>query len=286
MKRATWPALLALCACDRALHLGATALADGADAAFFDAPITTGCPATGTPPRYTDLLVQDIKEFCGSYTFSAAAGLAIAICYDANGTSFVGEGPLDQPLVPATGLDDSTCPTGIIQIGADGTAYVTCLSRMSGKYEFRTFTKANGVWTRGPDVLASGGFRIVSPATATTPQHLLYIEINGYTLHELVGSPSSWVDIGSTPIASLGVTNPLWLAPTSDGLHLAMLAGTTTNPNSHALYTDRARLGDAFGAVSVLAGVPAADSIYMTDDCSRLYLTGLENVWFVDELKQ
>jgi hypothetical protein len=278
--------LFALAACDRALNLGATAAADGA-LVFFDAPTTTGCPPPGVTPRYTHALVQDFEQQCVSYTVSTTLGIAVAVCFDATGQQFTAEGPLDQPLVAADGLDDPLCQTFDAQIGADGTVSVTCISMVTFLYEHRSFTKQNGTWTRGVDVLAATPTYLrMTPVTQTTPQHLVYFDVSDFALHELVGSPSAWTGASAMPIATLGAKSLSWISISSDGLRMTVLGDTPTDSRTAVLFTDRSQLGDAFRALSTPDGVPAADSVYMTDDCSRVYVTGLSSVWFVDELKQ
>lgn len=279
--------MLALVACDRALNLAATAPADGADAAFFDAAILTSCPPPGTTPLFSPKLVQTVTQNCFSYTRSPRLGVAAAICTDDMGKNYIASGPVDMPLSVAVGMDDpSTCANrNSVELSADGIASVSC-SGSSFQPENREYAyQPNGTWVKGLDLMpATGNIYDLAALTSTTPQRLLYWNTGDRNLYENEGTIGNWTQVAMTPTTSLGLNYLTWIAVTSDGLRLVMQASTSTDPIFKAYYTDRPDLSSAWRPAERLLDVPLGGSLYMTDDCSRVYISGLQNIFFVDQI--
>ena len=48
-------------------------------------------------------------------------------------------------------------------------------------------------------------------------------------------------------------------------------------------YADRPSIDARFGAPVVLPAVPVTDDLFMTEDCSRLYMSGLGDVLYLNQ---
>ena len=68
----------------------------------------------------------------------------------------------------------------------------------------------------------------------------------------------------------------------SDGLRM-VFSGTTMplQIGRKMYYAERADLSKRFGSATELADVPVVDGAYLTDDCARIYLSGLNSLFYV-----
>jgi len=271
-------ALVALGACDRALGLGPTQLADGM-------PIAFTCPPIGATPQYYPTLLQVIDQPCNSYSFSTA-GLAMAYCTDGV-DQHVSTGPRDQPLVAASGFDDPVDEPVEAVIGGDGTAIITYLDTNTRGFGYRTYTQVGGAWQAGSEVLPETG----SPnqpyviAGMTLAHHVIYANPNDATLHELADDGAGTWTEPRPPIAApdLGMSEIFIVAITSDGLRL-LLGGYPVDQNVDTMfYTDRPSTDVAFRPAEVIDGVPFGDA-FLSDDCARVYVTGLDRVFYLQQI--
>ena len=281
---------MVLCACDSIFGLHSTGTIDARfiDARFYDADLATACPPIGTTPHYSPLLVQTIVQDCFSFTFSDPLQLAVAECDSGQGSAPISSGPLGGPLTPAVGIDGSPCPTPfLVEVAPDGTVYAVCYN--GGAFEYPTFTRAGSSWMQGPDSLATSptASYVFAPSGTAAPHHMLYFSGFDNLLHEVVGDLGAWTDTGNPMSPSqLGVIPPITsLRLSSDGLRMTLLADTPTSPKLEVpLYSDRATIGDTFRPVDVLPGIPDGVFPAMTDDCTRAYFTGLDSVFYVQQI--
>ena len=292
LRACAWSALLALCACDRLLGLHANAPADASDAAFFDGPISYTCPPIGTTPSYYTDLRQVVAQQCDRYAASSS-GLALARCVDASGDYVVMTGMIDQMLAAPTGIADPTTFLVGATIGADDTAVITVITNGTPQmYEYRTYVQLpDQTWARGTDLIPAmpssvGGFLLVATPTTTTPRHLAYANNNGnsLSLHELVEGAGGWAEAPWSPIsfAALGLTDVSTLRLSPDGRRIVLSAQTAAGAGV-PLYADRQTIDVPFRALDALDAVPYGSTPFMSDDCARIYVSGLDRIFYLQE---
>jgi hypothetical protein len=270
---------------------------DATDARYFDAPADApyACPPSGTPLRFSDTFVQVVpRQQCAGYTISTTANLAFAVCNAALGTtqtyfaqSTPDAGALDPVTVsPAPNLFQAA-------LSPDGELW---LERFDGTSSMQTIssyrpgaTPATWVLDRNEYVVPGQLVGMVgAPMPAGAGRRLLYA--SQAAIYEIVeASPGVWQPVTSYSAASLGVTqinSPPDLSP--DGLRVVFsgqrIVATGEDPNA-VLYATRASLSAGFGKATVLDGPPLdAETPFLTADCSRLYFSGLDSVFYVTQM--
>ncbi len=279
-----WAPLLLLCACDRALHLGATAAADAADAPpqFFDARAQVTCPPIGTTPAYHHELHQvvAIVDDCVQYSTSAASGTAMALCL-AGANPIVEVGPIDGALAQATGFDLNTVSVTLAPEG-DVAASISIVPMARFNVLHAVALQPDGSWQSTSGTMTTSGS--VFGMTYGPNRHVMVSESNAY-LELVVDANGTWTQYQMFTASDLGVTSPNTLsngALSADGLRLLVIVFGQGGASSVG-YTDRATIDGRFRPIDVLAEVPAGEGVFLTEDCGRIYIDGLNTVFFVQE---
>jgi hypothetical protein len=283
-------AIVLLCACNQAFGIRETRASD-ASQVFFDAPIDAPyqCPPIGTTPRFSSLLHQVIPQYCTDYSFSAASQRALAVCVTGPySRGFIYQGTIDGSLTAAPGFPTASDITvSQPRIDPEGEEVVLATFDLTNTVApFAVFrAQTDGSWSRLAD-LPIPQFGIVSGRTRGPNRHLLHRKNVQDDLDEWAEqSPGTWNKVNTHRLAALGVTavDELWISP--DGLRVIMNARTATTPNlGQVMYADRASMTDAFNAAVALDNVPAVHDAFMTEDCARIYLSGLQQIFYVQQL--
>ncbi|MGE5185876.1 MAG: hypothetical protein ACM31C_27655 [Acidobacteriota bacterium] len=284
-------ALLGLCACNEIFGLSGTKTR-GIDAQYFDAPADAPytCPPAGVQPGFDRLLHQVIEQDCFGYTISTLSGVAVATCYDP-GTQ-IESGLIDQPMTPV--VLQTKFPAGYwynAVFTPDHDMFVTAYDMAATAYSFVSFVRGgDGTWTDGPAI--TWPFVWASGDTLTVPshapgRHMLYFRQPDNAWYEIAETaPSTWALARAMPYkaADLGVAYVYELQMSGDGLRLIGYGEPTGATSYSIVYASRPRLDADWPPLQPLATAPGgATTPFLTDDCSRLYFSGLSSVLYVQQ---
>jgi hypothetical protein len=267
--------LLALCACNRVL--GVTDV-DRTDARLFDAlpDAQPYCPTTtGVVPRFSTTLHQVIDQYCLEYETSAS--FAIAMCQSPLGT-VVSQGPLDMPLQPITGLP-ALVPNHLWQnprISPEGDVlYLDDFDLTAFTAVYHSFTRrSDGTWAPGPN-LPIPTYGIATVPSRGPGRHLLFYDTQLAEWAQDAGG--TWQQVRSV---DTGLPSPrsIWFSP--DGLRAIIVASATATTDVTAMLIDRATIDDPFNAPIAVPTLPAVDDLFMTADCTRVYMSGADSIFY------
>lgn len=256
--------LVILCACNQVYNLDPTTLQD---ARGIDAPAR----CTNEPLVFNPQAQQIVLRSCRDYTF--AGETAVALCELQFGVWKVAEGAIDGPLVDVE-ITSSRTGTTIVapRLTPDGELLVAQRAT-GGTASLSLYTRNNGwTWSRDlPFTLASSDHAGVP---SRGPRRHLMISRTG-TFEEVVeGDNNTWT---STPLSSsvLGVTDVLTpINLSADGLRAVFGAPEEVR------YAVREDIDMPFSGSHVL-DVPLVLDAVLAEDCSRLYFSGLESIFYV-----
>ncbi len=285
--------LIFLAGCNQVFGLQDTTEAPPIDARQFDAPPDApyACPPAGSgePPTFAAQFHQIVpRGNCRSYTTSPMTGVAIATCVVTAGpvTNEIRHGAIDSDLLtPSVLTPPFNSGFSLPKLSPEGdqlwTAYLDASSSM-WKIAVYTPDGSDG-WTRSVNVSShSETIEVVStPMRAGRPRRVLYATTT--EIRELdEGSNGIWTEIVDHRYRVPGGTaaSPN-LSP--DGLRMVFMAvsGPLGSPEV-VHYADRPNLSAPFGPAIPLVDVPAgADTPFLTDNCGRLYFSGLGSVLYV-----
>lgn len=243
------------------------------------------CPALGSAPHYSGTFHQLVIEDCSDYSPSFAANVAMGVCY--GGSLYSGQ--LDMPLTPlkvsALGSEVNLRAPRVLPEG--NVAFID-----NNNFDFNNgdlfaeYDAAGTTWNLVGDTGIPHGTDLgayIGAVTRAPNRHLMWTNGKDGSLHELVQSASTtWTEAPTT--AALGlpeVYDPANLTP--DGLHL--IVHVTTTAGSAIYYSARASIDDAFPPAVALTGVPeAVTDPVMTEDCTRVYFTGVARLFYVEQI--
>lgn len=266
--------LLALCACNHVLGLSEV---EPRDARLFDSlpDAQPTCPTTtGIVPRFSTTLHQVIDQPCSGYQTSAS--VAVAICTT---SAIVSQGPIDMPLQPIPEIPPAAnghlwqnvriSPEGDV-LYVDDLALGSPLAAVYRSYTHQT----NGTWAPGPN-LPFPTYGVATVPSRGPGRHLLFygattqvtewVEDAGGTWH-----PGQTFDLGM-PLATM------WLSP--DGLRALMVAAPTPGART-AMLVDRATIDVPFSAPVAVPTLPPAEDVFMSADCTRVYMSGAQSIFY------
>ena len=272
--------LVSSCACNSFFDLRE---AKHIDARGLDAPFA--CPPIGRAPVFARELHQIELRNCKDYTFSMSLGRAAAVCSSADraGQGFIGEGPLDGELMPVL---TNTPPQawGNARLSPDGQRlYVQNQDGANTRFTIHTRvgdTFALTVTSPFPNGVIS------TIATVNGVDRLLH-SLGSNILNELVDD-GSWGSVRMHSAADLGLGTSAINFPnlSPDGLRLVFSAAPAGNFVDYQVwYADRPSVTDPFRTAVKLEGVPHTDRLsVMSDDCARVYFSGLDRMFYVQQL--
>lgn len=275
--------LLALAACNQIFGLAPT---QSRGAAFYDAPPDApfACPAIGAgAPTLTGVLVQQVQQDCSAYSPSFASGRAAARCEATDGSMYLCEGPVDASLsfVAATTMIDTP------RMLPDGnTMYVFRQDPLLTTAHILAFARSGSGWAAAPDpgfgtLQQSDGISTVMRGASGNRLIVMTTSTGAEQLDEWADDGGSWHVVGTHSPAEFGLQTVGSLTLTTDGLR-GLVLGSAASGAYRTLYTDRPSVDAAFSPGQPVEGLLwSAEDAQLTDDCSRVYFSGLGWVFYV-----
>jgi hypothetical protein len=281
--------LLALCACNQTFGVREVVVIDGPSP---DAPFA--CPAPGMALQFSPLVHPWMVEDCADFTMDGAGTLAIGMCVDpTTSTKGIAQGPIAGPLVVASQFQGGSVRTRYDQprLGPDATELYLRDNYASGQWRYEVYRRQpDGTWQFGtvlpfvdPSSLTSGDYSISSIARGDRA-----LVTDKLTIQEWAqDTAGNWQSVAAayTPV-ELGLFSLEQAVDLSiDGL-LLVLAATESAQTVPAMYiASRATVSDRFGKATRLVGAPTMTTLpFLSPDCARLYVEGLQRVFYVQQL--
>jgi hypothetical protein len=267
-------AILLLAGCNQLLGL------DKTEHAPPDAP--PGCPPIGTAPVFSRCVHQVVSSACSYYTLGPDVGIALAVCpaSEIAGSTYM-SGPIDGELSPIAILPSgANTTTALPKLAPEGDELVLQQTVSYTKPTFSTYRRnpADGTWSWAAD-LPIPGAGAHSTLSRGPSRHLLVSQTGGADMREYVrDSAGGWSEVlPPYAIGELGAT-PTTLDLSPDGLRLVFTATTRD-----VWYADRPAITARFSRGSMVAGVPRVSDPFLTEDCNRLYFSGLDHILYEPE---
>lgn len=278
------------CACDRALGLAPSALAD---AAPFMPDARPTCPTNG-PPAFRPTLFRPIVQPCTQYTLAVDAGRALARCGDPFGGNYaVAEGTIDGMLNTAAGFNLDQ--VNQVAVTPDGTSAIVfgLPTGQSVVSHLRYDRNADGSWSFVHTLpMFDTYFQLSPPSRGATP-HLL--AVGGTQLDEYIGGPGdTWQLFHRYSTTELGADNTISnITFTADGLRMLFVDEiVSTSGGAPAMrYVHRDDINVPFGVAVRAPDLDSyaaqlnmtSDGAYMTEDCGRLYFAAIESIIYIEQ---
>ena len=247
------------------------------DAQRFDAQVDapTPCPSLGTPPAFGTALHQQILQNCMGYSFNSER--ASAICFATGGPAAY-EGPTDDKLSLVTELYDSTSDTNVDEVALSSdaqTVYARRVNYSTGTLQLIAAQRMpGGTWQliAMPPFGQNPNDGLGSFARGPTGDHVLIVA-GDLRVHEWVEDGGAWTDARVHPFP------PVYGARmTANGLRVAL-----HGMDGSQLYSDRPDVDSMFSTpVTFSTAPPAPDTPMLSEGCDRLYVAGLESVFYVE----
>jgi hypothetical protein len=272
-------ALLVMVGCNDVFGLRSTV---ALDAQYFDAPIDApyACPMLGTAPAFEPALHQRGLENCREYV-TTRAGHGFAKCRDI-ATVGIFEGPIDGPMTLAAGvptqagIHDYDTP----RPSPDGERLlVREVDVNTGDVRWQYYARQpDRSWMRVGDPPFAAIPHVSTMAQSAAGYHVLVRALDE-SWEEWLDEAGTWRSLRVHPAAAL-VAHVQTIAMTSDGLR----ALVTSSQTGKTLYSDRASIDGTFRAALPIDGsLPGTLDAYMTEDCARMFVSGLGYVFFVHQ---
>jgi hypothetical protein len=272
--------LVALCACNSILGLG-----DVRDrAAPSDAPFA--CPPIGTTPQFSPVIHQSsVHVYCNSYErFASRYALGMCQTDPAYSEFVVSESFGDAALVPITTFDGLPTTESIAQayVSPDGNLMVLSHTIVNAVH-IEQYVRVAGSWTYDRDLPIPASFRteLGSIGGEATRWRMLVVE---GAFDEWGTADGMWSLLVTHSAATLGVAKVEYASLTEDGLRAVLLATPLDGGAGGIYFTDRPDLASEFRVADRLDTVPATAAPYLDHTCARIYVGGLESVFYAQQL--
>jgi hypothetical protein len=284
MKRIAW--ILALAGCNQFFELEDTRHVDAAPV-FFDATPDAApvCPDPSEIPKFDRELHQAVyvDADCAWYQTSAV-GLALAVCDTRKTTSPIREasvGPITEMSI-ASGNIGAVGSVYNIALAPEGNeVFIARYDNALGAGIWRYQRDATGAWTKMeklPVTFSAG--QLVSSVTRGPRRHMLVLESNQAIREWAIDEGGVWRDVGTYTATNLYANAVFGMNLSADGRRLVMQA-TNIQYDIVMMYTHRASIDDRFGPAMTLVDAPGARDAFFTEDCDRMYFSGLGAVFYV-----
>jgi hypothetical protein len=231
-----------------------------------DAPYA--CPELGAAlPVFSSAVHQALDQQAASYHFNPSGTLAVAVW---SGLVYVGT--FDEPLVldprivpPDNFLDAHPSPDG-------NRLYLETLAvGPPVTFGFVMYERAGDAWRYVEEVPLKGAPSTVFRGVAD--DRIIFNGTTSIVEYERVGG--MWlVQEPMHDRVALQIASRAKLAITSDGLRAVYLG------DGSMMYTDRPSIQSSFRTPQPLEGVPKVSDAQLTDDCGRVYYSGLGTAFY------
>lgn len=279
--RALW-LVVALSACNEVFDLRPTVATD-AVREFFDAPTDAPftCPSLGGTPLFAPLFHQVIGQDCHSYQYSVDRQIALAMCTEPGDYDYrISQGPIDGLLTRLAGFDDPVFVLQDIRLAADGNALIAQYYATGPGYELRMYRFDGTTWTRRPNFVALPAFSSHSEPTRP-PRHAFRTDGSGNLLELAEDAAGNWPQVAMYANNELGVFGNTFPRVSGDGLRLLLMGTPPGGGQARLWYADRPSITERFVAARPIEGVPSVIDPFLTEDCSRIYFSGLQQIIYV-----
>jgi hypothetical protein len=265
-------AIVLLAACNQVWDLDGTRLSN-----------TPGeCPSIGDVPQFRPGLLQVLSRICGGYNF--ASETAVASCYYSTPPNHfaIETGPIDGPLAPADVPRAASIDHTIATLSRDGNRlYVRERDADANEHAIAVYRRSGSSWQMDPalrlDLQGDGSAMFGPIATDGARDHVIVSRASWQSVTEYVVD-QTWTEVRTQAATAFGSDEVHGLAMTSDGLR-AIFKGVVMG-NFKPFYTDRERIDMPFRAATILENVPYYDNAFMTDDCARIYVSGVGSIFY------
>jgi len=243
----------------------------------------------GEVPHYAKRLHQVLIQACTEYTISPTTQTAIAVCFDGFELALA-EGPIDKPLLkiqiplpnpPYAYQQPRLPPEGDrLLIEQQNTSLVNAGPIADSIYT--VFKRSGGAWVRDYDIPGIVGSQQIGRPSASPRAHW-FVSSFSTVVEYIETTPRTWTAGTPFPAKDLGVdTVQGGINLTSDGLR-AVFTGAIGMTRS-VYYVERNSIDEKFGRATPLENVPEVDDPFLTDDCGRVYFSGLgTSIFFAEQ---
>jgi hypothetical protein len=272
MKHATFMLAL-LAACNQVYGLEPTQLPNH-DAA------PSECPPVGTAPRFGAEIQQAVAQPCTLYRFNTTGTLATAVC----STLGTVVGTRDAPLTKAAGLPELISPYSDPR-PAPARRRIYMRERITSPTISNAIVAFDedgaGSWslTEKLPIPITGAENISTVFLGSGSERVIVTDANLKTMTEYAAADGTWSPVGD-PHAFLPRFLGGTFSVTTDGLR----AVYASNDGKELLYVDRTDVESWFGEPRPLAGAPFVYDAHLADDCTRLYYSGLDSIFFSSQI--
>lgn len=270
-----WLAPLALTACN---SIFGNRESVERDARFFDAPAdgAVHCPSPVSPPQFSPILHPVIDQNCVGYAVAADTHRAYAACAGAVYAGNVDDRLDEEPGLPRSSSDGAfsiadprVSPEGdLLLLGTFD--LVQTLST------YRSYTPSAAGWVRGPDLPLPQYENMSVPSRGPDRRVIAYDKNIGQEYRQ--DPDGSWRfarDVAFGPEPGVHI---VWLA--SDALRLISYEAPTNNGEARLYYAYRETRDEDFSAPVLLDGIPVAGDLFITEDCTRVYMTSVHTIFY------
>ena len=251
---------------------------------LIDAPPPPACSDSNVAfsPRARQFLLQH----CTNYVASESLDRAVANCRFDLPALVISEGPRDGALAPAVLEQVPGSILTNVRLAPEGDRAIVEQLRM-GVSVFSMYRREVDRWRREYDLPLTVDFDDTVGIPSRSPYaRVFHARPNAGVVDELVEDPpGTWrVHATYTPpeLGVLSTYHPINLS--ADGLHL-IYSSNTLESSFATFHAVRERIEDRFSQFGLLDGIPKRTSdLFMNGDCSRVYFSGLERVFYVERL--
>jgi hypothetical protein len=256
-------------------------------------PLPPTCPAIGIAPAFSPDFHQFAVQPCSDYTLSATANRGMASCPTRVGPE-VAIGEVDAPVsaIVTPPVNDFVNIQNPRLVPEGDVAYIYENNfDANGSNTFGVYRPVDDTTWRydgdlGVPFTPTYGLEIGVPSAGPV-RHLMVVDGTTFPegLYEIVGHQGSgWQSVLPGYTTELGVRVATAPNLSADGLRMVFRAIESTGNTFAVFYADRESLDARFGMAQRLEGVPDVADPFMSDDCARIYFSGLGSLLYVDQL--
>jgi hypothetical protein len=280
MPRIGWVVVVVVLAsgCNQIFGLSAT---QPIDAAYFDAPADApfACPPAGVVPRFSKLLHQAVFQRVVQYTTSATTMRAMGY-----GPAGVVEGPVDDVMTFVPGTGDPACLScshvDLPRLTPEGDGFYGVLSGMTIPAHLGLYRRNGNMLVEVHPFTTPLGTYISSVSRGPFRRIVIYGGDANFHEHSIDDTGGSSEILPPYTPLELGVESMHDAMLTADGLRMVFPGQLAGRMGESTFYADRPDLGSRFRTAVELAGIPVVDGAFVTEDCARIYLYGLDSVFY------